>query len=172
MNEKNLQKPEVPKEELLEKINKALADLGSTAKWKRAPECLEGYEALRDKTVVMVDDVKAVLENYAPHLIVATEGKASFIEYKGQQLDELIRQIMGQNPNIVVMDYNLSDDLKGTSVIEALKAQNFSGEVVGFSSDSHTAKKFADAGAIGIVDKGEYSPEESVEKLAGLFSKE
>ncbi|TSC78407.1 MAG: N-methyl-transferase [Parcubacteria group bacterium Gr01-1014_29] len=172
MESENLQNPEVQRVGLLEKINKALADLGSTGKWKRAPEFLEGYAPLRDKTVVMVDDVKTVLENFAPHLMVATDGKASFVEYKGQKLDELIQQIMEYNPNIVVMDYHLSENMKGSSVIKALKKQNFAGEAVGFSSDNHTTKEFMDAGAKGAVDKGGYSPEKSVEELANLISKE
>jgi len=172
MEGENIKIPEVQKAALLENINRTLTELGSTGKWKSTPEFLEGYEPLKDKIVVMVDDVKTVLENFAPHLIVATDGKAFFIEYKGQKLEELIQEIMESSPNIVVMDYHLSENLKGTDVIKALKGQNFSGEAVGFSSDSHTAREFTDAGAIGVVDKGGYSPENSIEKLATLISKE
>ena len=171
MEGENILNPEVQPMTLLEKINKVLAELGSTGKWKRPPEFLEGYEPLKDKIVVMVDDVKTVLENFVPHLIVATDGKASFVEYKGQKLDELLEQIMLHKPNIVVMDYHLSENLKGTSVINALREQNFPGKTIGFSSDN-TAREFSDAGAIGVVDKGGYSPEDSVEKLAKLVSKE
>ena len=163
--------PETHGTVLLKKINKALADLGSTAKWKRAPEFLENYMPLKDKIVVVVDDVKAVLENFAPHLIVATNGNALFIEYKGQELDELIQQIMDYNPSIVVMDYHLSENLKGTSVIKALRVQNFQGGAVGFSSDSHTAGAFSAAGAKGSIDKGGHFPEQSVEELANLIAK-
>ena len=172
MGNENLHNSEIQQITVLEKINKALADLGSTGKWKRPPEFLEGYAPLKDKIVVMVDDVKTILENFAPHLIVATDGKASFIEYKGQKLDELIHQIMEHSPNIVVMDYHLSESLKGTSVIRELQGQNFSGQAVGFSSDNNTTREFMDAGAKGAVDKGGYSPEKSVEELANLISKE
>ena len=171
MEIKNFPNSEVQTITLLETINNALAKLGSTSKWKRPPEFFEDYEPLKDKIVVMVDDVKTILENFAPHLIMATAGKASFIEFTGQQLDELIEQIMAFNPNIVVMDYHLSDHLKGTSVIKALRMKNFSGEAVGFSSDNHTAREFLDAGAIGFVDKSAHSPEDSVKKLAQVISK-
>lgn len=172
VEEKSLQDPETQKTILLEKINTALSELGSTSKWKRAPDFLEGYVPLKDKTVVMVDDLKMILEQMVPYLLTATEGKASFIEFTGQQLEELIEQITTHSPDIVLVDYHLSDELKGTNVIEALHGQNFQGEVVGFSSDSRTARAFIDAGAKGAVDKGGYDPENSVKELAAVISSE
>lgn len=163
---------EVQSGDLLKKINEALAFLGSDSKWKMMPRVLEGYAPLKDKKVVMVDDARAVLECYAPHLIVATDGNAAFIEYKGQTLEELLKQIMEQVPNIVVMDYHLSGHLKGTRVIQALKELEFSGDAVGFSSDTNTKRDFMNAGAKGVVEKTGYAPEESVVELASLISKE
>ena len=64
----------------LDKINAILKDLGSSAKWKRAPEHIEGAELLREKTIVMVDDEQQVLEAFVPDLVVATDGKAIFIK--------------------------------------------------------------------------------------------
>lgn len=164
--------PEVQKMSLLEKINKALADLGSTKKWKKAPEFLKEYEPLRGKVLVMVDDIKNLLEHFAPDLIVATNGNASFIEYTGQDIDKLIKQIMQYNPDIVVMDYHLSDYLKGSSVIMSLNEQNFSGQAIGFSSDNDTSKDFIAAGVKGTVKKDTSQPEKSVAELANLISKE
>lgn len=170
IEEESLQDPETQKSILLEKINAVLSELGSTSKWRKAPEFLDGYAPLKDKTVVMVDDLKTILEQMVPYLLVATDGKASFIEFTGQKLEELIQQIAASSPDIVLTDYHLSDELKGTSLIEALHGQNFQGEVVGFSSDRQAASKFIDAGAKGAVDKGGYAPEKCVEDLAALIS--
>lgn len=163
--------PEVTRATLLEKVNNALEALGSKARWKRAPEFLESYEPLRGKILVMVDDVREVLESFAPHLITATDGSASFIEYKGQKLNELLDQILQYNPNIVLLDYHLSDQLKGTEVSRALHATGFTGESIGFSSDPSVTREFEDSDATGCIDKNASYPEESVQKLAQLISK-
>lgn len=171
MSTENVQGPEVIKVPILEKINKALADLGSDSKWRRAPEFMAEYLPLKDKVVVMIDDIKEILENFVPHLMVATEGKSSFIEYKGQKLDELVQQIMKYHPDIVVVDFHLSDYVKGSSVVRALKEKNFAGEMVGFSSDSHVAREFTNAGAKGAVEKNNAYPERSVGELAKIVSR-
>lgn len=163
--------PEVTQATLLEKVNSALETLGSKDRWKRTPEFLEGYEPLKNKTLVMVDDVRDVLESFIPHLVVATDGKAYFIEYKGQELDELIHQIMEYNPNLVVIDYHLSDDVKGSSVVSTLREQNFTGDAVGFSSDPFTKKQFMEAGVKGVVEKEAWDPKTSIERLAELIAK-
>jgi CheY-like chemotaxis protein len=173
----NLDNPRTPEEQkiiLLEKINKALSALGSSAKWKRAPEDLEEYLPLKGKILVMVDDAKDLLKHFIPDLMVATDGNASFVEYTGQETDMLIEQIMRSNPYIVLMDYHLSADFKGSSVIRALNARNFSGKTVGFSSDdnSKTSNEFMSAGAKGTVNKNTSRPEKSVIELAKLISKE
>lgn len=157
---------------MIEKINKTLADLGSTVKWKRAPEFLEDYEPLRGKKLVMVDDVKMLLESFTPELMVATDGNASFVAYTGQNTEELIKQIMQDNPDIVLMDYHLSDSLKGSAIIEVLKGENFTGQAVGFSSDNSATKEFIKAGAKGAVRKEGGDPEISVSDLAKLISED
>lgn len=178
MNEKDMMDMGGPKMRdeqkvtVLDKINQALADLGSTAKWRRAPEYLKEYEPLKGKRLVMVDDMKGLLEHFAPGLMVATDGNASFIEYTGQNSDQLIEQIMQHDPDIVVMDYHLSDHLKGSSVIRSLNEQNFSGQTIGFSSDNATSKNFMAAGAKGTVKKDTGEPERSIGELANLISKE
>lgn len=165
------QTPEISQVILLEKINKALEELGSTTRWKLTPEFIEGCEVLKDKIIVMVDDVKIVLESFAPDLMVATDGKANFVEYKGQKLNELLDQIMQYNPNILLMDYHLSDQLKGTEVLNALKESGFLGDAVGFSSDSHITSQFKTAGAKACIDKDAGQPETSVKELAEVITK-
>ena len=151
---------------VLEKINQTLADLGSAYKWIRVPEFLEGYAPLKGKVVVMIDDVKEVLEIFVPNLMVATDGKAFFIEYRGQLLDELVSQIMSHNPSVILVDFHLSKNVKGSDVIARLIGQNFTGELVGFSSDAAVVSQFMDAGAKGVVEKD--FPEKSVKAAATL----
>lgn len=164
--------PEIQKEAILDKINKALKELGCTSEWKAAPEFLKEYEPLKDKKIVMIDDVLNILENLAPHLIVATEGNASCIKFENQDLNELVQKIMEDNPNIILMDYHLSDNVKGVDVINALKEKGFSGDIVGSSSDSRTTELFTNAGAMGNIDKNRLDAEDSVIELAELIAKE
>lgn len=161
---------EVQKELLLEKVNAALQELGSTARWLKTPELVEGGEALRDKIIVMVDDIKDVLEAFAPHLIVATDGKASFIQYRGERLEELLNEILARNPNIVLLDYHLSDQLKGTAVARALREAGFKGDSIGFSSDKNAVGEFDKVGA-GFLEKNAWDPETSVKSLAESVGK-
>lgn len=117
----------------------------------------------------MVDDAQGLLECFAPHLIVATDGNATFIKYNGQSIEELVKQILQTKANLVLLDYHLSDTLKGSSVARALLGDNFSGLVVGFSSDSGAKRDFQQSGAFGSVDKNAGSPETSVKALAELL---
>lgn len=162
---------EVQKVSLLEKVNTALQELGSSSRWKKTPELVEGGEVLKDKILVMVDDVKDVLESFAPHLIVATEGKASFIHYHGQQLEELLNDILAHNPNIVLLDYHLSSQVKGTAVAKALHESGFTGESVGFSSDISAAREFGKVGVTECIGKNAGYPEGTVKVLADLVAK-
>ncbi len=164
---------------ILDKINSALQELGSTSKWIRAPDFFPEYESLRNKKIVMVDDVINVLENYAPDLLVATDGKANFIHYNNETLDELVKKIISMsgiktkiiahNPNIVLLDYHLSRQLTGSQVAMALK-KHFSGDIVGFSSDETTNKNFTEAGVKGCVDKGSATPEQTIQALGKLMA--
>ncbi len=155
---------------LLEKINQALAELGSGAKWKRAPEFLAEYEPLRGKKIIMVDDLKKLLEHFVPLFMVATDGNAGFVEHLNQTIDELVDQIIHINPDIVLLDFNLANNVLGSEIAEKLTTHSFSGISVGFSSDTKTAEKFIAAGAIGAVDKDAGDPEKSVVELAKLIA--
>ena len=126
----------IPQEpSLIDRINGKLEALGSGMKWKKAPEIIEGAEILKDRIVAMVDDEQGVLEAFIPDLMVATDGKAIFIKYDGQTVDELIKQIQGTEANLIILDYHLSKVVKGSDVARALRERGFSGDTVGFSSD-------------------------------------
>ena len=153
----------------IDKINLILKELGSTAKWKRAPEKIDGTEVLKNKTIVMVDDVQGVLEAFVPDLVITTDGKATFIKYTGQSTEELIDQIQQSKADVVLLDYHLSQALKGSEVTRVLLGAGFNGSIVGFSSDSDAKRDFQQAGALGSVDKEAGFPKSSVSKLAELL---
>jgi CheY-like chemotaxis protein len=155
---------------LIDKINSTLENLGSTAKWKRAPEKIEGAEILKDKKIAMVDDEQGVLEAFVPDLMTATDGNASFIRYQGQSIEELVAQIQTTEANLVLLDYHLSKMLKGSDVARALLDGGFSGTTMGFSSDRGAKEDFEKAGALSSVEKEAWSPEVSVKQLAKLLT--
>jgi hypothetical protein len=146
---------------ILEIINDALAELGDKSEWIRAPEFRPEYEALKRKSVVLVDDVKAIVTNFLPELMVATDGNAHGIIYVDETAEALTEKILSRNPDIILMDYTLSydeDAFTGDIVITRLREIGFTGKIIGFSSDKDKAKKFAKAGA-----------ETSIDKMGGLF---
>ncbi|MDO8669651.1 MAG: hypothetical protein Q7K65_05145 [Candidatus Buchananbacteria bacterium] len=160
------------KPDLLEKINQALKELGSTLKYKRAPEFKKEYESLAGKTIVMVDDIVDVIEAIMPDLMVATDGHADFVKYDQQDINQLIEQIIAKNPDIVLLDYHLSNQLKGSAIAGSLKGQGFEGDIVGFSSDSGAKKDFEKAGITACVEKEAYNPSATISSVGKIFSEE
>jgi CheY-like chemotaxis protein len=159
---------------LLEKINSIFDTLGiPKIEIFKVPKFLKEYEPLKGKCIVMVDDNKKELKSFAPYLVVATEGNASFIlNEENQELDELVEQIRKYDQSIVLMDYNLSRGLKGTSVIEELRKKDFSGKIIGFSAmiNEDLIAKFLDAGALNVIEKRICPFSEIIVKLANLIT--
>jgi CheY-like chemotaxis protein len=182
MEDKEISK-EQQKQAILEKINCELEKLGSTTKWLKIPEGLEGNKILEGKIIVMVDDVKEVLEALAPALTVVTEGKANFVHYTGQELKQLLDEIMAYNPDIILLDYHLPlpdqpkeiksdipNGIKGTEVLKALQEAGFAGKTIGFTSDENASIEFMGKGASGCVKKNAGWPEKSIKELTALLS--
>lgn len=165
---------------LLEKLNQALAnEVGSKMKWKRPLDGLETYGKLKGEVLVMVDDSKEILEAFAPHMMAATEGEASFIRYRNEDLNPLVDNILQRNPSLVVLDYSLpteesmddydvEDKLNGAQVARALRARGFNKKIVGFSSQKSAVNEFTSAGADGAVEKDAFDIQKSVEGIAAL----
>ena len=131
----------------------------------------EKYAPLRGRSILMVDDTDGDIRNYMPELTVATNGNASFIHFNYKiSVDELLAAILAQNPEIILMDYNLgySRNVKGTDVIKELISQGFAGKIIGFSSDSLN-NKFENAGAIGTVVKSTFNRSETIVQIANLI---
>ena len=82
-----------------------------------------------------------------------------------------MKEIIQHNPNIVVMDFHLAEEIKGSTVIQALNNRGFTGLSVGFSSDTDASDDFIAAGAKGAVNKDSGNPEGSVTAVAKLIAK-
>jgi len=164
------QSPEIKKMALLEKINRAVAELGSTLEWIKLPEAVPGTEILKDKVIVMVDDMREVLANFVSDLMMATDGKAAFVQYVGQEMEELSRQVLANNPDIVLLDHNLSDRVKGAAAAAALKQAGFGGSIVSFSSEQLSSREYQNVSVLGSVEKNNAHPEKSIKQLADLIN--
>lgn len=199
MSEKSFEKFSLPSEadkpsedsesgshDLLNKLNKILAeDIGSKMKWKKPLESLDSYGKLRGESVVMVDDSEMVLGSYAPHLMAATEGEAVFIRYRDEELEPLVDNVLQHEPTVVVLDYSLPpeaardnwdddipDKLNGAQITKALRDKNFTGKIIGFSSEKTAVKKFMLAGADATVEKSNFDFGDDVAKIAEATKRE
>lgn len=166
----NSQEPD--KNLLLEKINKALLEMGSKAQYLKVPEDYPEYQALKGKKVLMLDDVKGLLEAFIPDLMVATNGNASYIFHKGETPEEVAKQIIEQNPDLALLDYSLSGGVTGTDIYELLKENGFAGKPIGFSSDKNSQGLFKKAGVEDCVDKDTFDTGAVVKEIAKLAEKQ
>ncbi|KKT35746.1 MAG: hypothetical protein UW24_C0004G0019 [Parcubacteria group bacterium GW2011_GWA2_44_12] len=170
----NFSKYELLEMSLLNQINATLGAIGSTMRYKRTPEPIPGCESLQNKTLTMIDDNVSVLECFAPDLLVATNGKAHFINQQGQSLENSAKSILNSNPNVVLVDYNLSKRFKGAQIVKSIREKGFNGFIFGFSSENNGAVKqeFMSAGANGCIYKDTGNIEESIQELAMLVSQD
>lgn len=151
---------------LLDKINFYLKDLEDFFPYSRLSEYYPEYQFLKGKKVIMIDDQPMPIELNFPYLVQATDDNASFILYKDEQnFEDVIKKILNDNPDIVLIDYDLSrgnyisngrggliEDQKGTTIIRESIKRGFKGKFIGFSGEGR-GTEFEDAGAIGSVKK-------------------
>lgn len=159
--------------DLLKKANVILAEFGCS-KLDRLPAPIKNTEALKGKTMVMVDDGLDILGAFVPDLTVATDGNTSFIHYSeetGHGMGYAIEKILEANPDVVLMDYYLSERINGGFLAQYLRREGFGGTIIGFSSnDIEIAAEFQKAGVPETVKKDRYSPSISIRHLAEVLS--
>lgn len=161
---------EISSEELREIVNAACEDLDvEDLTVKKAGHVLkevtdildhtkeykkEGVERLRKSRVMVVDDLSGEIMKIYPYLVAATGGNASYICYLEQGVDELCRQIGEDNPDVVLMDYQLEGKtVTGDEVVRKLVETRPDIKCMGFSKDLDCNIRMCDAGAIGFLDK-------------------
>lgn len=124
---------------------------------------------MKDKTVLLVDDMETVIDVFHPLLVKETDGKAKFICHRGESAAELADLIFKLNPDLVLLDFNLAGGIKGAAVGKELVGRGFGGVVVGFSTVD-AAEDFKAAGVTYFVPKSIHQPERSVGELKRLVT--
>ncbi|OGJ58891.1 hypothetical protein A2635_01675 [Candidatus Peribacteria bacterium RIFCSPHIGHO2_01_FULL_51_9] len=152
-------------EELLERINEALEQLGSTARYKKIPDASPGCESLKGKRITMVDDSKNVLEGFIPELMVATGGLASLIYQQKQTVNELVEEALATSSDAILMDYMLRG-FYGDTVVRKLKEKNPSLLCIGFSS---TEKRAFERIGVPAVRKNVLDMQGSLQDIARIM---
>ncbi|MEK7138352.1 MAG: response regulator [Patescibacteria group bacterium] len=162
--------PDLNPEQLAAKIQAAYASLDYPMEVSpnEVPEKFEGFEPLRDRKVVMVDDGKFILTAFVPELMVATNGNAEFIEQSEQDAQQLTDNILSRNPEIVLMDYSLKS-MTGSTVAKMLTEKKFQGIIIGFSNNSDSNSEFQKAGVTKTAFKSISNPRDSVLEVANLI---
>ncbi len=156
--------------ELLAMAQAALKEItGEEPHLGNLPEAIKGTENLEGKRIIMIDDDTDTLASFVAPLLVATQGKATFVPYGGQTEKELVAEISASGADIVLLDYHLSSLMDGTSVAEALLDSGFPCKVVGFSSDKTADQAFKKVGTMGAINKDPSMPEMSIRKLAEVL---
>lgn len=158
-------------ENLLSLINNSLDEIGVKARYLKLPEYMEEYKTLTSKKVLIVDDISGVVENVLPTFMVATSGTASGLVYSDTYGAEVIVQkILEKSPDILLLDYHLSEIFKGDELLAILRSKGFQGSVFGTSSDREVDSKFLRAGVVANVDKTAYPTSELVLQVASFFN--
>ncbi len=167
MKEKISRKPKTS----VDVINMQLENLGSGTRWKKAPEDIAEYAPLHGRKVLLVDDQPTVIEEFIPHLTVATADNFSFILTDSNvSVEELAQRIKEKKADIILLDYHISPRFKGTDVARALVKINHRGFVIGFSSDKNSEQNWRVAKVYAIVQKDASEPMESIKSLASITS--
>lgn len=157
---------------LLEKVNQLLYKIGSDFKISELPKLrLAEIRPLKDKKIVMVDDDEEVFRVFIPLLTVATNGKADVVGHFGQSLNELIEQILELNPEVILLDRNLSMGIDGVAVAQKLIEKGFDGnKIIGFSSSRDADQAFKKAGIRGSITKNPSFSYLAIDQLASLVN--
>jgi len=165
-------------EMMLERFNQILAELGFTRKYNKLPASREEYAPLEGKSVLIVDDSMSVITEFIPELLIATGGNANFVHHQEQTTNDLIEDefervlntIIAENPDIVLMDLMLANNIRGTEVERQLRAYGFdTTKIIGFSSLSgkDIIEQFQNAGALYATSKDPWgSTADSVTRVA------
>ncbi len=158
---------------LLAWINEALKEVGADARQKRLPASARRVVGLAEVNLLVVDDIREVLQCCAAELTMATDRKIGLMHHTSESADELVTKIRATKSDLVLLDQNLSGGVKGADITKMLMQGGFSGVIVGFSATDDKAaieQKFIKAGALGWVDKSDATAR--VAQIAALYKDE
>ncbi len=158
----------ISKKALLKMINDTLRSLETEMEFRKLPPRIPGCEILEDRTIVMVDDTVELLMFFAAPLMMETGGKAHFILHKRKSLVQLLEVVLEKNPNIVLIDGLLAEDIKGYDLVALIKKERPEVLCIGFPAGPEFNKKFMVAGSEGVVIKRLDNPEEVIRQIAEI----
>lgn len=141
-------------DELRTLVDLVFLQLGVTTNWPRVAPPLEHAPALYDRRVVMVDDSPDMMAACAPALLAATNGKAKFLLHSGETVEQVAKQILDLEPELVLMDGELTGKTRGWSVTAELFRLAPRLPTIGFSSSATYEEQFqsGNAGAFVLKD--------------------
>jgi hypothetical protein len=168
----SLSSKEIREVALLEKINEAQKALGRSTKYIKLPDVApEVVEALSGKRIVMVDDIAGQLAKWHPVLLTATNGTADFVWHTEETRSALLDRITASNPEVVLLDYELSKGVRGTELVDVLRERLPGAVIIGFSSDRGYNTLLRDAGTHGTANKGAAEAEQELFSIVVIVSR-
>ncbi len=154
--------------EILAKINEKMKTLlgDEAVKYREVPKTLPEWDSLRDKKVLLVTDLIEVLKSLIPELLAATEGKAEFFKYDGEDMSDLVEYILSSNSDMVILSDTLSEGVEGSEIVRELNKFNFSGKVVGIGKNGGD---FEEAGVDNFIsDYDLEEPDQIISTVAAI----
>lgn len=149
---------------ILEIINESLDNVeGGEGNWVKVPKTFPEYQPLRGKKITLVDDQADIIDAFIPHLVMATHKMVTGVWHRGQRVEELVDEIIKSSPDIILVDWQLSNGIVGSEVIDQLGVKGISGRIFIFSSAS---RNFVACRSVG---KNVYNHASSVRELARMI---
>jgi|GEM_PF-3012989 len=120
--------------------------------------------------LLLVDDSPDVLAAFAKPLQHMTDGRAVLMPHTGESAEQLADRILAENPEWLLLDFNLLGLVRGDDVLEVLLEKDPEFRCIGFSSVEDVRESFLEAGAVGFVLKTAHDPEASLREVAALIA--
>lgn len=127
------------------------------------------FDDLINCNMLLIDDSQLVMAAFIEPLMYATNGNASFLWHRDQSPEQLMDQVVEKKPDVVLIDANLEDGLRGYHLIPLLKNRLPNASFIGFSTAPSTRDAFMAAGAIGFVEKDISDPERNLREIAEVL---
>jgi hypothetical protein len=111
--------------------------------------------------IAIVDDVSGHLINAGMDLLVASNNNLALIHHTNQSYTALLNEIIAVQPDIILLDYELCNGIRGVDLISDLKRSLPDVCIIGHSSSFGYNMKLIESGAHGSINK----PSEDVATL-------
>lgn len=121
------------------------------------------------KRFVIVDDRQDAINMFLPLLTQEGALCLGILHPENQGEAELAERIVKSKADVVLLDGNLSGDVRGARMVPTLKSRMPKAKIIGFSSAESLRETFMSVDADGFVFKNMDSPEETINDLAWIL---